>query len=141
VSSNRATVEELIRRMNARDLYPTDLCHDDVEWRWPPSTPGTAIFRGHDGVTEGLTAWLESWQELDMDTEELLEDGDWVLVILRYHARGAGSGVLLEQPVAHLHQLENGLVRRWWMFGDAEKAKRRFLAGDRPGIAPRDQRG
>jgi ketosteroid isomerase-like protein len=133
VSSNRATVEELIRRMNARDLHPSDLCHDDILWHWPASTPGAATFRGHDGVTEGLSAWLESWQELDMDTEELLEDGDWVLAILRYHARGAGSGLLIEESVAHLHQLENGLLKRWWMFGDAEKAKRRFLAGDRPG--------
>ena len=118
--------------MNARDLHPSDLCHDEIEGHWPASTPGSAIFRGHDGVTEGLAMWLESWQELDMDTEELFEDGDWVLVILRYHARGAGSGVLLEESVAHLHQLENGLLRRWWLFGDAEKAKRRFLAGDRP---------
>ena len=48
--------------------------------------------------------------------------------------RGAGSGVYLEAPVAHLHQFtEDGLLRRWWMFGDADKAKRRFLAGDRPG--------
>ena len=28
---------------------------------------------------------------------------------------------------------DDGLVRRWWMFGDAEKARRRFVAGDRPG--------
>lgn len=32
-----------------------------------------------------------------MDTEEVLEEGDWVLAILRYHALGAGSGVLLER--------------------------------------------
>ena len=30
-------------------------------------------FGGHDGVTEGLAAWLESWQELDRETEEMLE--------------------------------------------------------------------
>jgi ketosteroid isomerase-like protein len=81
MTSNRATVEELIRRMNARDVHPTELCHDDVEWHWPATTPGAAVFRG-------------------------LEDGD---------------------------QLEDGLLRRWWMFGDAEKARRRFVAGDRPG--------
>ena len=52
--------------------------------------------------------------------------------MLRYRMRGAGSGVYLEAPVAHLHQLEDGLLRRWWMFGDAEKARRRFVAGDRP---------
>jgi ketosteroid isomerase-like protein len=132
VASNREVIDELIRRMNARDLPPTDLCHPDVEWHWPASTPGAAIFRGHDGVTEGLSAWLESWDELVMDTEEIREDGDWVLAILRYRARGAGSGVPLEESVAHLHQLEDGLLRRWWMFGDAEKARRRFVAGDRP---------
>jgi ketosteroid isomerase-like protein len=132
VASNRETVEELIRRMNARDLHPTGLCHDDVEWRWPATTPGAQVFRGHAGVTEGLDAWSESWEELYMETEEILEGGDYVLAILRYRMRGAGSGVYLEAPVAHLHQLKDGLLRRWWMFGDADKARRRFLEGDRP---------
>jgi ketosteroid isomerase-like protein len=132
MTSNRATVDELIRRMNARDLHPTQLCHDGVEWHWPATTPGAAVFRGHAGITEGLEQWSESWEELLMEPEEILEDGDWVLAILQYRMRGAGSGVYLEAPVAHLHQLEDGLVRRWWMFGDAEKARRRFLAGDRP---------
>jgi hypothetical protein len=61
-----------------------------------------------------------------------LARGDWVLAILRYRMRGVGSGVYLEAFVAHLHQIEDGLLRRWWMFGDAEKARRRFVAGDRP---------
>ena len=67
MTSNRAVVEELIRRMNARDLHPTDLCHPDVEWHWPATTPGSEVFRGHEGVTEGLSSWLESWDELYMD--------------------------------------------------------------------------
>jgi hypothetical protein len=29
-------------------------------------------------------------------------------------------------------QLEDGRITRWWMFGDAEKARRRFVAGDGP---------
>jgi hypothetical protein len=68
-----------------------------------------------------------------MEPEEILEDDDYVLAMLGYRMRGAGSGVYLEERVAHLHQFEDGLLRRWWMFGDAEKARRRFLAGDRPG--------
>jgi ketosteroid isomerase-like protein len=132
VASNRETVEELIRRMNARDLHPTGLCHEDVEWHWPAATPGAQVFRGHAAVTEGMNAWSESWEELDMETEEILEEGDYVLAILRYRMRGMGSGVYLEAAVAHLHQLEDGLLRRWWMFGDADKARRRFVEGDRP---------
>ncbi|HEX6651947.1 MAG TPA: nuclear transport factor 2 family protein [Thermoleophilaceae bacterium] len=132
MTPNRTTVDELIRRMNARDLHPTELCHDDVEWHWPATTPGASVFHGHAGVTEGLEQWSESWDELNMEPEEILEEGDWVLAVLRYRMRGAGSGVYLESSVAHLHQLEDGKLRRWWMFGNSEKARRRFLAGDRP---------
>jgi ketosteroid isomerase-like protein len=133
VESNRALVEELLRRMNARDLRVADLCHPEIEWWWPATTPGTSLFRGHDGVTSGLQQWSESWEELVMEPYEVIEEGDYVLVLMTYRLRGAGSGVYLEEPVAHLHHCERGLLRRWWMFGDAEKARRRFVAGDRPG--------
>jgi ketosteroid isomerase-like protein len=132
VRSNRALVDELLRRLNARDLRIEDLCHPDIRWRWPRATPGSEIFSGHDDVARGLDQWAESWEQLEMDPFEVIEDGDYVLVLLTYRMRGAGSGVYLEAPVAHLHLIDDGLLRRWWMFGDADKAKRRFVAGDRP---------
>ena len=131
--TNRELVEEILRRMNSRDLRVEDLCHPEIEWRWPESTPGSSLYRGHEAVHRGLEQWAESWESLAMDPYEVLEDGDYLLVLMTYRMRGAGSGVYLEAPVAHLHQFEDGLLRRWWMFGDAEKARRRFLAGDRPG--------
>ena len=67
-----------------------------------------------------------------MEPEEFLEAGDDVFVLVRYRLRGAESGIDFEHPVAHLIRLEDGLIRTWWMFGDPEKARRRFLAGDRP---------
>ena len=128
-------VDQLYRGMNARDRDAvTGLCHADVEWRWPDNTPGGAVFRGRSEIVRGLQQWEESWEELVMDPAEVLEDGDYTLVITTYRMRGLGSGVYLEQQVAHLHQFEDGLLRRWWMFGDPEKARRRFLEGDRPGI-------
>jgi hypothetical protein len=132
-SRNQAIVEELIRLMNQREERPMHLAHPDIEWRWAPSTPGPSVYRGHDGLLKGLDTWIESWDELVIEPVEFFEDGEYVLALTRYRMRGAGSGVYLEEAVAHLHQItEDGLVRRWWMFGDAEKAKRRFLAGDRP---------
>ena len=133
MASHRDLVNELYGRLNARDTAVLHLCHQEIEWRWPESTPGAATFRGHADIARGLVQWAESWEELRMEPEEILEEGDHVLAMLRYRARGAGSGVPLEELVAHLHQFEDGLLRRWWMFGDAEKARRRFLAGDRPG--------
>jgi ketosteroid isomerase-like protein len=131
--TNRELVEETLRRMNSRVLRVEDLCHPEIEWRWPEATPGSSVFRGHDAVNRGLEQWAESWESLAMDPYEVLEEGEYVLALMTYRMRGAGSGVYLEAPVAHLHQIENGLLRRWWMFGDAAKARRRFLAGDRPG--------
>ena len=118
--------------MNSRARTPTHLFHADVEWHWPSEVAGGSLFRGHDGVERGIEVWTEPWEELVLETDELIEVGDYVLAMLIYRARGAGSGLALEALVAHLHQLEDGLIRRWWMFGDAEKARRRFLAGDRP---------
>ena len=133
MASHRARVEEIIRQLNTRDPRMAELCHPDIEWHWPAATPGMSLFRGHDELRSGLFTWAESWDELVMEPEELFEDGDYVLAMVRYRMRGAGSGVQLQESVAHLHQFEDGLLRRWWMFGDAEKARRRFLAGDRPG--------
>ena len=133
-TGNRATVEELIRLMNGRGERPTHLVHPEIEWHWAAGVPGASVYRGHDELHQGLDTWAESWAELVIEPQEFLEDGDYVLAITQYHMRGAGSGVSLEIPVAHLHQFtEDGLLRRWWMFGDADKARRRFLAGDRPG--------
>jgi ketosteroid isomerase-like protein len=131
-SANRLRVERIIRQLNTRDPQMAALCHPEIEWRWPAATPGASLFRGHDELQRGLFTWAESWDELEMEPEEILEDGDYVLAMLRYRMRGAGSGVHLEEQVAHLHQFGGGLLRRWWMFGDPEKARRRFLAGDRP---------
>ena len=131
-NGNRLLVEEIIRQLNTRDPRMAELCHPDIEWHWPAATPGLALFRGHAELERGLFSWAESWEELVMEPEEILEDGEYVLAMLRYRMRGAASGVYLEEPVAHLHQFEDGLLKRWWMFGDAEKARRRFLAGDRP---------
>jgi hypothetical protein len=132
-SRNQAVVEELIGLMNTRHVRPTHLFHPDIEWHWAAATPGPSVYRGHDELTNGLDTWVESWDELVVDPQEYLEDGNYVLALTQYRMRGAGSGVYLEAPVAHLHEFtDDGLVRRWWMFGDAEKARRRFLAGDRP---------
>jgi ketosteroid isomerase-like protein len=132
VDSSRGTIDELYQRLNRRLPDALELCHQEVEWFWPQSTPGASVFRGHAEVRRGFDQWSESWDELAMDPVEIFEEGEYALVMTMYRMRGVGSGVYIEERVAHLHQFEDGLLRRWWMFGDADKAKRRFLAGDRP---------
>jgi ketosteroid isomerase-like protein len=133
---NAEVLTELYRRMNARETRVEGVCHPDIEWYWPAGTLGEGVFRGHGEVLVGFDTWAESWEELVIDPVELIEDDDWILVMTSYRMRGVGSGLYLEHEVAHLHQFEDGLLRRWWMFGDVDKARRRFLEGDRPAGRP-----
>jgi ketosteroid isomerase-like protein len=132
-ASARAVVEDFYRRSNEGERDTSAFFHPEVEWHWPPGTPGAGVFHGREGIDRGLALWIESWGEFQMHAEEWREDGDEVLALVRYRLRGAESGIALEHPVAHLMRVEDGLIRAWWMFGDPEKARRRFLAGDRPG--------
>jgi ketosteroid isomerase-like protein len=130
--SNRALVEEIYARLNEVDLGVVELFHPEAEWHWPPATPAQLVFRGEAELREGLMLWRDSWDDFRMEAEETIEDGDYLFAMTRYRARGAGSGVEINDLIAHLFRFRDGLVVLWWMFGNAEKARRRFLAGDRP---------
>jgi ketosteroid isomerase-like protein len=131
-SDYRQVLTEAYRRMNARESSLEGVFHPEVEWYWPEATPGADVYRGHAQMLLGFDVWAESWEELVMEPVEIIEQDDYALVIATYRMRGVGSGLYLEHDTGHLHQFEDGLVRRWWMFGNADKARRRFLAGDRP---------
>ena len=131
-SPNRALIDEIYRRSNDRDLGVVELFHPEMEWRWPATSPGQSVYRGHEELRRGLGLWTESWGDFRMEPEEVIEHGDDVLALTRYRVRGAGSGVEMDTTVAHLFRIRDGLVTHWWMFGDADKARRRFFAGDRP---------
>jgi ketosteroid isomerase-like protein len=128
----RALVDEIYRRLNEIDLGAVEIFQPDAEWHWPANAPGPSVYRGHEQVREGLMLWRESWGDFQMEPEEMIEDGDDVFVRAHYQARGVGSGVEFETTIGHLFRFREGLVASWWMFGDADKARRRFLAGDRP---------
>ncbi|HLM09147.1 MAG TPA: nuclear transport factor 2 family protein [Thermoleophilaceae bacterium] len=131
--SNRAVVEEVYRRMNARDLSVAELLHPNIEWHWPDDSLGRSLYRGVEEMSHGLASWSESWGEFQMEPVEVIERDDDVFVVVNYRVRGAGSGVPIEQELGHVLRLRDRRVTHWWMFADAAEARRRFLEGERPG--------
>jgi ketosteroid isomerase-like protein len=126
-------VKQIYRRLNDLDLDAVELFHPEAEWHWGANAPGQSVYRGREQMREGLMFWRDPWGDFHMEPDEMIEVDDHVFVSARYQARGAGSGVEFETTFAHLFRIRDGLVVSWWMFGDAAKARRRFLAGDRPG--------
>ena len=67
----RAVVEEFYRRLNAGERDAPARFEPEIEWHWPPDTPGAGVFHGYEGIDRGFN-------RLDR--------------VVGYRLRGAGSG-------------------------------------------------
>jgi ketosteroid isomerase-like protein len=79
-------------------------------------------FYGHDGYRRLWRYWLEAFEDIRWDPEEILDFGDRVLVGARQRGHGSGSGVAVSQPVFQLFEFRRGLVVRQVDFLDRSKA-------------------
>jgi ketosteroid isomerase-like protein len=109
---NRGDVEALLGRAS-EDFEWHPLLVESVEGR---------IFRGHDGFREFLREWTSTWETWDLEAEEIRDLGEQVLVLTRVHAKGRGSGIVLDQSAAHLFEFRDGLLCRAQTFFDRDEA-------------------
>jgi ketosteroid isomerase-like protein len=91
----------------SRDLMPPDL---------------ETVFHGHSGYLRLWRYWLDAFEDIHWDPEELLDLGDRFLVTTHQRGRGSGSGVAVSEPVFQLFKLRRGLVARQDDFLDRAEA-------------------
>ena len=101
----------------------------EAVWYWPRGMADAAVYRGKDEMRRGLETWTEPWTDFRMEPAVVLARGVVVLVIAGYRGGGRFCGVELDERVAHLWEFRDGLAVQVRMFGDEEKAKRRFTDG------------
>ena len=66
------------------------------------------VFRGHDGVREMLRDLNEAFGEIHIEISEIRDLGNRLVAIGRNRARGRGSGVETETPLALVTEVKNG---------------------------------
>ena len=81
----------------SRDLLPPDL---------------EPVFYGKDGYLQLWRYWLDAFEDIRWDPEEVLDFGDKLLVRTHQRGHGSGSGVGVSEPVFQLFTLRRGLVIR-----------------------------
>jgi ketosteroid isomerase-like protein len=131
----QALVSHWVRRsyeiVNRRDFKLALAAQDpEVVIRYAPD-PGGRIppdlvgeFRGHDGFRRAWQAWLEAFEDLRLEPEEVIDlGGDRLLVAMRAVGRGTGSGVLAEQRGFTLYTFRAGKVFRHEFFSDRDQAE------------------
>ena len=80
------------------------------------------VFYGHDGYLQLWRYWLDAFEDIRWDPEEILDFGDRFLVTTQQRGRGSGSGVAVSEPVFQLFTLRRGMVVRQEDFVDRSTA-------------------
>lgn len=98
---------------------------EDLRWH-PPASDIVGEFIGRDAYSGWAAGTRDTWDVLELSEPEFRELADsHVLVSTRMRARGAGSGVDLDQPLFIVYRVRNGRIswgRGWFDRGAAEAA-------------------
>jgi ketosteroid isomerase-like protein len=118
---------EIVRRMYAAwaDDHvpgPVELLDRDIEYVNPGGAiePGTR--RGLDAFTDATQKLFEAWEYWRAEPESLTAVGGQVVAVVRYRARGRGSGMEVEGRESALWTLRDGKVIRYEWFHGADDA-------------------
>jgi ketosteroid isomerase-like protein len=77
---------------------------------------------GHDGYLRPIQTWLDAFDDLRFDPEEVIDFGDKLLVMVRWSGHGSGSGVPMSGQLFQLLTQRRGLVQKQEDFGDRAEA-------------------
>ena len=123
--ANVAAAKRIYEARNRGDVEAV-LVEFDPGATWHPhlATLGGNPIRGHDGIREYMASLQEDWVGFRHEPEEFIDAGDKVVALLNTYARGPGSGVDVEMPVAHVLTFEGGKCMGYVSYGDRAKALR-----------------
>jgi uncharacterized protein len=94
----------------------------EAEWQEHSDLPEADVYRGRDTIRNFLMSFLDSWEKFRQETEELVDGGDRVAVMLRMAGKGKGSGIEVEARYAHLWTMRNGKGARVDAYADCDEA-------------------
>lgn len=97
-----------------------------------PGLVNSGTYRGYEGFREWIGQWTEAWSEERFELGDFVEVDESVLVVPAHvTARGASSGVEIENVFGWLFEWRDGLATRFHAYvtvEDALDAARRLVA-------------
>jgi ketosteroid isomerase-like protein len=96
----------------------------EVIWdlRERPVTDLDAVYIGRDAVIEASRHYWGTWDEYQLDAEEIIDGGAKVVIAVWERMRGRSSGVPLEAHWAQVWTFDEGRIVRWELFPDRASA-------------------
>jgi ketosteroid isomerase-like protein len=118
--SNLELVRTIIAAVPDWERVRSLLCEDvELDQR---RMPDGALYRGRDEFRQFFEHWFGTWDDLRLEPERFIEDGDRVLVLLRVEGRGKGSGVPVVIEAADLWTIRDGKIASLVGYTDRSEA-------------------
>jgi uncharacterized protein len=109
---------EVVRRwwkgFHEDGMPPLDLCDAQVEISNPPEFPVRGTYRGHEGVRQWRTDAFDVIDELEVETEKLIDvgDGETVVMLLRLRGLASHTRIPIDETWAAVWTIRNGKLLR-----------------------------
>jgi ketosteroid isomerase-like protein len=94
----------------------------DIEWRTTPNVPFEGTYRGTDEFFHGMTDWIEPFEAITTEVEEITNAGDHAVVQHRMRGRGRDSGVEVNLVIWQVVTVRNGQLVRMQDYQTREEA-------------------
>jgi ketosteroid isomerase-like protein len=128
VRPEQLSAAEVARRgysaWNTGDLeIALEYMHPDLLWVSSGVFPGLRTsYSGHQGFREFWNTFMEPWQSLEIEIEELVElDERSLLMKVRFHARGR-DGIEADLPITNHLIMRDGKLWRFQAYSEWEQA-------------------
>ena len=89
----------------------------------------SVVYRGLDGLRRGAASMRDVWAELRSEVLELIDGGDVVVSVIRWHLK-ARSGAELEEVESWVTWISNGKIARIEQHGPKAEALAAAGLGD-----------
>lgn len=114
-TGNVELLKEGYRAFNDSDIESVmAIMSEDIEWTEPEGLPFSGTHRGPETIVENVfTAVMEQFEDLNLEVDRFVADGDTVVVLGTARGRGRETGKDLDNPFAHVYDIEDGQITRF----------------------------
>jgi ketosteroid isomerase-like protein len=99
-------------------LLDPDVIYEDATL---PDHIGEA-YRGHEGIVRAAQRWIEPFEWLLVELEQIVEAGDCLVSIHRTRSKARHSGIEFEAPVAYVWAFRGGKIIHFKSFREPDEA-------------------
>jgi len=91
--SYRAVPRAAARGRGALMPFVQELFEPEIEWTTAPHDPDPGTYRGYEGVVRLFLGWTEMFPDLRLESGDVVEMGDCLVMPTHIYGHGSASGV------------------------------------------------